>query len=386
MLFTRHIESKIGEYLKSDRNEILFIWGPRRSGKTTLLEKLSKKINERIFNFNTISDRELFVPRREALEKIVSEHKVLMIDEVQNYPESTVPLKVLFDEFKPKIIATGSSELRQKSKEFDSLAGRYSELCCLPLTLEEIRQNNELKSYEEANFFRSLYENVQIFGSYPEIYSNTKLSENRKIKLLEKIIDAYVLKDIVSIYDLKNTKLARDILLKIALQLGSEVSVREIANSFQANVGTVSNYIEIFIRNYILVPLYPFKTNARRAVSENRKLYFMDLGLRNALVKDFRPTGLRPDKGGVFENFVVSEIAKAIRNYNLNLNMYFYREYGGREVDIVLEDYKKNYWTFEVKSGKGISKDAFPIKNRFSVINVDNLFKTILEITKSVPA
>jgi len=115
--------------------------------------------------------------------------------------------------------------------------------------------------------------NLQIFGAYPEVYLAS--THQAKITLLQNIFDTYVLKDIAKIYDLKNQKLAKDILTKIALQLGSEVSVREIANSLQANVSTVANYIEIFIKNYILIPLPSFKTNIRRVVSENRKLFFI---------------------------------------------------------------------------------------------------------------
>ena len=85
-----------------------------------------------------------------------------------------------------------------------------------------------------------------------------------------------------------------------------------------------------------------FKTNLRRAVSENRKIYFYDLGIRNILVKDFRPLALRPDWGGLWENFVISEIVKKIKNENFKINLYFYREYGGKEGDLVMEDYKKN--------------------------------------------
>jgi len=113
-------------------------------------------------------------------------------------------------------------------------------------------------------------------------------------------------------------QLAKDILTKIALQLGSEVSLREIATSLQANWTTVSNYVEIFVKNYILISLPSFKTNARRAVSENKKYYFYDLGLRNALIKDFRDLDLRQDRGAVFENYIVSEIEKIKKSINYN--------------------------------------------------------------------
>lgn len=377
-MLDRVIEKHVHTYLQGEDHKIFFIWGPRRSGKTTLLEELAPELKVPIFNFDLSSDRELFQPTKEALSKIAAEHAVILIDEVQSYPESTVALKLLHDIYKVKVIATGSSELRQKSKDFDTLAGRYSEHYCLPLSLSEISDNAATPAYDKASFEASLQTRLQIYGAYPEIYAPKKLSDAERVDLLQNILDTYVLKDVINIYDLKNEKLAKDILTKIALQVGSEVAVREIARSLGANESTVASYIEIFIKNYILIPLPAFKTNARRAVSENRKLYFYDLGIRNMLVKDFRELDLRPDKGGVFENFIVSELEKRRRNTKAQATMYFYREYSGQEVDIVLEDYQKNYTCLEAKTNpKQRSKDIFPLPHSFEVINPANYFGVI---------
>jgi hypothetical protein len=380
-MLQRHVEKLIEDYIKVEGHKIFFIWGPRRSGKTTILKDIASKLSVPVFNFDLLSDRELFTPVRDTLEKIASEHKAILIDEVQNYPESTVALKILYDEFNVKIIATGSSELRQKSANFDTLAGRFTESYCLPLSVEEIDENSQIKEYAKDSFQKKMAYQLQVFGAYPEVYANNMLSESEKIDLLQNILDTYVLKDIINIYDLKNEKLARDILTKIALQIGSEVSVRELANSFGANATTVSNYIEIFIKNYVLIPLPSFKTNIRKAVSENRKLYFYDLGIRNILVKDFRNLELRPDRGGVFENFIVSEIEKKRKNIHAKQTMYFYREYSGREVDLVLEDYKRRYICIEmkVKERKTI-KDIFPLEHSFAMINMQNYFKEITRL------
>lgn len=381
-MFKRTIEDQIEEYLQGVDYKTFYIWGPRRSGKTTLLKQLSKALHVPIFNFDFSSDRVRFTPEREILEKLVSEHNIILIDEVQQFPESTVVLKLLYDEFKVKVIATGSSELRQKAnKEFDTQAGRFTEHYCLPLSISEIKANTRFLAYDEKAFEKKLLEELQIFGSYPEVYVSKTLSRDKKIELLENIVDAYVLKDIVDMYDLKDEKLARDILTKVALQLGSEVSIREIANSLGSNGVTVANYIEIFIKNYILIPLPSFKTNIRKAVSGNRKLYFYDLGIRNALVKDFRETRLRPDAGGLFENFIISEIEKQKRNKKAKLTSYFYREYGGQEVDLILEDYKKNYTSVEIKmQGNRQTKDIFPLPHVFKTINSYNYFDTIAKL------
>lgn len=384
-MFKRKIEDDIAKYLKSKETKSLFIWGPRRSGKTTLIDKLAAKLGVRKYNFDLESDREKFAPRREVLEAIIKESKVVLIDEVQNYPEATVMIKLLHDEFGVKVIATGSSELRQKSKnsDFDTMAGRFNEIYCLPFSIIEIFDNQKPRIDETTQFKKQLAKTLQIFGAYPEVYTIEDLSGKERIDLLQRILDTYVLKDVIDIYDLKNEKLAKDILIKIALQLGSEVSIREIASSLGAYPSTVSNYIEIFIKNYILIPLPSFKTNIRKAVSENRKLYFYDLGIRNILIQDFRDLELRQDKGGVFENFIISELEKMRKLFNSKVNMYFYREYGGKEVDIVLEDYKKNYTTLEVKVDKGRAKDIFPIANISETLNTQNYFEGIIKVLEN---
>jgi hypothetical protein len=90
---------------------------------------------------------------------------------------------------------------------------------------------------------------------------------------------------------------------------------------------------------------------------------------------------LRPDKGGVFENFIISETTKRLKNLNINQCMYFYREYGGQEADLVLEDYYKNYKTVEMKLIKrGRVKDVFPLPHKFTTIDSKNYFEKISEI------
>jgi len=376
-MYKRQIENGIQTFLKNKTSKILFIWGPRRSGKTTLLDKISQSTKSKIFNFDYITDREFFVNRRESVKKLVEENNLILIDEVQNYSESTLALKILADNFNIKIIATGSSELRQKSRDFDTLAGRFEETFCLPLSVLELYQNDKPKKYELEQYFGSIATMGMVFGFYPEVLTARK--EADRITVLEKLLNTFVLKDAVNIYELKNAKLAKDILVKLALQIGQEVSLNEIARSLNANVGTVSNYIEIFVKNYIIFPLPSFKTNLRRAVSEKAKYFFLDLGIRNALIKDFREIDLRPDKGGVFENLIISEIYKKKLLTTQGTNMYFFRDYSGKEIDLVLEDYKKNYVCMEIKfSGGSFNKNIFPIKHKGKTIGLQNYLKEFL--------
>lgn len=378
-MILRTIQKNINQYLNSETKKVLFIWGPRRSGKTTLLEQIKEKTGAPLFNFDYITDQELFKAEETTLKKIAHQHNLILIDEVQNYPASTVAIKILHDLFKIKIIATGSSELRQKSDSFDSLAGRYEELFCLPLSSKEIHNFYTIPDYKSTQYYDEIATHSQMYGNYPEILLEKK--EEKKIDLLENILNVFILKDVIHIYNLKNTKLAYDLLTKIALQIGAEVSIRELASTLQTNATTIENYIEIFIKNYILFPLSGFKKNMRNAVGQHRKFYFYDLGIRNMLVKDFRPLHLRPDKGGVFENFIVNEVYKKKMAEKKHLSLYFYREYSGKEIDLVLEDYKRTYTCFEIKSHKHAKiNDIFPLEHKLHIIHPDNYYDIIDKI------
>ena len=219
------------------------------------------------------------MPEREALEKLVSENKIILIDEVQNYPQATVAIKLLHDEFNVKVVATGSSELRHKTnQDFDSQAGRFTEHYCLPFSIAEIKEDSTFPAYDEKVFEKKLLENLQIFGSYPEVYTDESRRVEDKIKLLQNIVDRYVLKDIIDINALKNEKLARDILTKIALQLGSEVSIREIAESLGSNGGTVAKLVLRFLSKIIfLFPYHPSKQIYDRRYRKTESSIFMTL-------------------------------------------------------------------------------------------------------------
>ena len=356
-MFLREVEQQVQKHIDTGNSKILFLWGPRRAGKTTILKKFAKNLGVPFFNFDLISDREVFSLNREALAKL-SELPYILIDEVQNYPESSLALKILYDEFGAKIIATGSSELRATGQNADTLAGRFRTLHCLPLSLKEILNNTEFEAYREEEVRRETINKLMLFGGYPEVYLLE--SEEEKRELLENLLSTFVLKDVIDLYNLKNAKLALDLLTRLAVMLGRELSIREIAAHLNANAGTVTNYLEIFTKNYVLLPVPALKIDGRRSVGENKKYYFLDLGLRNLLVRDFRPLNLRVDAKAILENILVSELTKEFQNKKTGQELSFYREYAGRGVDLVISDFQKNYTCISV--GKA-QENSFPLKH-----------------------
>lgn len=355
-MLLRQVEQQLNEHIASGNGKILFLWGPRRVGKTTLFKKLANTLNVPLFNFDLVSERNLFSLDREALAKI-AKLPYILIDEVQNYPESSLALKILYDEFGAKIIATGSSELKAAGPHFDTLSGRFRTLHCLPLSIQEIAINSQVEDYRLDAFMDIQLQSMMLYGGYPEVYLAE--SEGEKTELLENLLSTFVLKDVIDLYNLKNARLALDLLTRLAVMLGRELSIREIAAHLNANAGTITNYLEIFTKNYVLIPVSALKVDDRRSVSENKKYYFYDMGLRNLLVRDFRPLHLRVDAKAIMENAIISEITKNVANERNGQNIFFYREYAGRSVDIVLSDFQKKYSCVSI----GSQDDIFPLEH-----------------------
>ena len=306
-MIKRKLLTDLEKVISRPAKKIVFLWGPRQTGKSTILNELRQKFGGACFNFDDLNDQKLFVPERTKLLSSIKlraagrRNRLVFIDEVQNHPESTRAIKLLTDTGDFIILATGSSELKAKTKQFDTLAGRYQEFVLFPLTLDELAvfkgEKQAFKNrlnFAETNHLSQFLEEMMIYGSYPGVI----LADN-KLDELKNITQNSVVKDIVNIYDLKNTDLIYNLLRLLAMQIGNLVNVTELASSLGSTKITISNYLSILSRNRIIFFLEPFKTNQRRAYLERKKVFFYDLGIRNALIEDFRPLELRQDLGAV---------------------------------------------------------------------------------------
>lgn len=353
--------------------KIVFLWGPRQIGKSTILNRLRQKYGGAYFNFDDLDDQKLFTPEKSKLLDAIKfkskdNSRYIFIDEIQKHPASTQAVKLLADTTDFIILATGSSELRAKTKNFDTLAGRYREFVLFPLTIDELAvfHQEKLKFTNKLGFAESAHlshylEEMMIYGSYPGVV----LADN-KIDELKNIAQNSIVKDIVNIYELKNTDLVYNLLRLLAMQIGNLINISELASSLGSTKITISNYLSILTKNRIIFLLEPFKTNQRRAYLERKKVFFYDLGVRNALVDDFRPLNVRPDLGAVFENLIIAGTRRQTfyrRNHN---QLFFYRETGGRQKELDL-----------ITANPGGKKTGFEIKftggkiNRFPGLKID---------------
>lgn len=360
-MIQRKIADQMERYLKTPKKRLVFLWGARQAGKSTILRYLHDRYHGTFLNFDDLEDQRLFVPESSKLQALLQfrsndmRSRYVFIDEIQKHPESTQALKLLADTTERIIIATGSSELRAKTHQFDALTGRFTEFFLYPLTIDEYAvftfDHETIVDHTDAAISQHLtayLEQYMIYGGYPHI-----ALANDKIDELGRIARTSIVKDVVDIYNLKNTSLVYDLLRLLALQIGNLVNVTEIANTLKTTKPTIINYLDILVKNHIIRFLEPYRTNPRRAIAERRKVYFVDLGVRNALIDDFRPMNMRQDAGAVFENAVVMGMFRRIAYGRSNDQCFFYREHAGGEVDLLVRQPRGRIIGYEIKWGSG---------------------------------
>lgn len=376
-------------YLQAPDKQVVFLWGSRQTGKSTILRVLWQKHGGAYFNFDDLTDRRMWISDLQALRSAIalrgqsSVNKFVFIDEVQNHPEATLAIKLLADSGEYVIVATGSSELRAKTHQFDTLAGRYKEFVLFPLTADECAyfKTGKERFFDQVEASELVYlsgfvPEMLIYGGYPRVV----LSDN-KIEELKILTRDSVVKDIVNIYELKNADLVQDLLRLLAAQIGNLINVAELASSLQTSRATILNYLGILTRNRIIYLLEPLKTNIRRGYLERKKVYFYDLGIRNSLIEDFRPLELRPDLGACFENLLVMGAVRQSVYGRSQDKLYFFREARGaqKEIDLVVEspDGRRTGFEFKYKEGKINRLPGLSI-SKFELINLDNCARLLI--------
>lgn len=332
-------------------NKIIVIYGARRVGKTTLVRQLLAEIPLKTLQINADERRYIEVLSSRDFQKmqlLVDGYEVLFIDEAQRIPDIGINLKILHDNLPNlKIIVTGSSSFELANRTKESLTGRTWTYSLFPIALTELK--NQMNSFE----IDQKLEELLVFGSYPDVLNFA--NQQDKIKYLYELSNSYLYKDIFELSSIKYPDKLRRLLQLLAFQIGSEVSLNELGQSLQMSKDSVNTYIDLLEKAFVVLRLSGYSRNLRKEVVKMDKIYFYDLGIRNAVIENFHLFNLRNDVGQLWENFLVVERQK-LNHYNENfMKPYFWRTYTGAELDYIEEGMQK-LAGFEFKFGQKISK------------------------------
>jgi predicted AAA+ superfamily ATPase len=345
MIVPRTIEHALKKNLEksSGANKIIIIYGARQVGKTTLVKHLMNNLVGRseYFNCDYFDVQSLFSWENAGnLSNVVRNLDIIVLDEAQRIRNIGLVLKILHDEFpKLRVIATGSSSFELSNQVNEPLTGRKTVYNLYPLTFNEFnREANAVES--KRNLTRVLR-----FGLYPSVIlgDDQQAQEN-----LYEITSSYLFKDILEFQFLKKPEILLGLLKLLSFQISNEVSYTELAGKLQVDQTVVQRYIKLLEDNFVIFRLPALKKNLRNEIGKSRKIYFWDLGIRNAIIQRLHNLDTRDDMGALWENFYIAERLKFLHYSFRGVNSYFWRTYSQHEIDYI-EEFDGKYNAYELK-------------------------------------
>lgn len=328
-MIKRSLYQKILSRIEDRRAIILF--GARQVGKTTLLRHLLDQLDPEYIWLNGDEPdirKQLQDASSTFLRSLIGNRTLLVIDEAQRIENIGIIIKLITDQIPGvKVIASGSSSFELANQIKEPLTGRKWEFTLYPLSFQELQAHHGL--LEE----KRLLKNRLIYGSYPDIVNHP----GEEIIRLRELSDSYLYKDILTWEQVQKPAALEKLLQALALQIGSQISVNELSQTTGLDNHTVERYINLLEKAFVLFQLHPLSRNLRNEIKKSRKIYFVDNGIRNAVINQFQPFELRSDKGMLWENYLMSERLKKSKHELSFCNRYFWRNHAQQEIDYVEE-------------------------------------------------
>lgn len=340
MMLGRHIKQVLEKSFF--KGKALVLVGARQVGKTTLFNELAQGYDGKKLFLNCdepeVKETLQNINARD-LKLLIADNKLVIIDEAQRVPQVGLVLKRIADNFKDvQLMVTGSSSLDLRDRLNEPLTGRKLEYRLFPISSKEIYDAQGLIAVKQALHSRMIY------GSYPDVLNNP---ENAK-EILLNLSNSYLYKDLLSFEEIRKPALLEKLLVALALQIGSEVSYNELAQTIGSDTRTVEKYIDLLEKCFVVFKLNAFNRNVRTELKKGKKVYFWDNGVRNAILQNFAPLELRNDAGALWENFFVTERLKWNEYSQNHCNTYFWRTTAQQEIDFV-EEQDGQYTVYEMK-------------------------------------
>jgi predicted AAA+ superfamily ATPase len=376
--FPRDAEAKIEKWL--NENYLVAILGARQTGKTTLLQKIAQGQGSACFYY-TFDDvllrgkvatdfyflkKDLEAKIGTTLEKLDTEI-FLLIDEAQKEASVFDFLKILHDQFsaKIKIVISGSTSLEIQKKTSESLAGRAQYVYLHPLSLGEILKerfslsapslfpllgkeklslemlrSRQALLYHHGQELATLLKEILVFGLLPGTWQR---KPEERMAYLRSVVSLYLERDIRAlgkVGDLENFQALLEIL---SFQVGGVLNLTNLSLQTQISTNTLRNYRSVLKNTFVLNFLFPYIFSPQKRLVKNPKVYFYDIGVANFLAGREKYENVLDSKasGGIFENLLVKSFEAFAQNETLPIRSFFWRDYQGREIDLILKKEEK---------------------------------------------
>lgn len=350
-MIKRQLQDVIEKRLFSGK--AIIVIGARQVGKSTLFKMVLENRTEPVLQLNCDEPevKEMLTQMNsQELKLLIGNSRIVMIDEAQRVENIGMTLKRITDNFpQVQLLVTGSSSFELQDKLNEPLTGRKLEYHLYPISTAELMNSQGLLNVKQT------LENRLIFGSYPDIINHTDDAR----ELLCNLSDSYLYKDLLSLESVRRPALLGKLLTALALQVTSEVSYNELAQTVGTDNKTVEKYIDLLEKCYIIFKLSGFSRNLRTELKRAKKFYFYDNGIRNAILQNFAPLALRQDVGALWENFFISERIKSNQYSGRYVNSYFWRTNQQQEIDYI-EESDGQFSLFEMKWNPRRANTQFP--------------------------
>lgn len=303
------------------------IYGPRRAGKTTLVKSLlgpaAGKL--RLLNGDRASDIRVLQGLESAgdIEVFLSSADTIVIDEAQRVPNIGLITKMLVDANKDtRLFLTGSSSLELAAGVRESAVGRLVNRQLWPFSMGELAKEYGW-GYVQDNL-----ERFMVYGTFPD----SVLDPDNAVDSLMDFAGDILYKDAFELTQIRSPTSLRNLVFLLAHNIGQEVSYDSLARETRLSAPTIERYLDILEKCFIIRRISSFSRNLGNELKKGKKVYFCDVGLRNAIVDDFSPFSSRPDAGALWENFFFMERLKQIDTERTHKRQFFWRVRGSRPV------------------------------------------------------
>lgn len=358
-MIPRFLELPLFDALDRHPKAILLL-GARGVGKTTLLSLIRNILQSRgetlrHLNCDLEEERHAADTSSAVLHDYLSDGiHALLIEEIQRLENPGLTLKTLVDRYPElKLLVTGSTVFGIRKWLRDELTGRYIDFQLYPLSLLEVLADSSVGGDPAllGPAADALLDDVLRYGLYPEIY----LEANPAVKQtqLSRIVESHLFKDLLASGQVRFAEKIVDLAKALAYRIGNVINEHELANRFKLDRKTILNYIDLLEKSFIVFRLNPYSHDPSREIGKHKKIYFVDVGIRNALIGDFNELHVRPDTGALWENFLIVERYKHFANQGRRVRGQFWRTYNGAEVDYVETGPGGELRAFEFKFGGG---------------------------------